>query len=146
MRTVIAIDVNVSQARLAPLLADPELSTKWMEDVDRVEPISGLLGMQGSRYRLVPKTGGMEFIATVVGRDIPAELRVSLEGRIVTVTVTVTARFVATSPTSTRLTHAQAFNFKGLLNKIGGLMARGTIKQAQRRHLEAFKRYAETLR
>jgi hypothetical protein len=136
------IDVEVPQARLAPLLADPELSTKWMDDVDRVEPISGLLGMQGSRYRLVPKPGGMEFVATVVGREIPAELRVSLEGRIVTVAVT--ARFAVISPTSTRLTHVQAFNFKGLFNRIGGLLARGSIKQAQRRHLEAFKRYAET--
>ena len=142
MRTIIKIDVDLPQARLAPLLADPELSTKWMDDVDRVEPISGLLGMQGSRYRLVPKAGGMEFVATVVGRDIPAELRVSLEGRIVTIAVT--ARFAATSPTSTRLTHEQVFNFKGFFNKLGGLMARGTIKQAQRRHLEAFKRYAET--
>jgi hypothetical protein len=113
-----------------------------MDDVDRVEPISGLLGMQGSKYRLVPKTGGMEFVATVVGRDIPAELRVSLEGRIVTVAVT--ARFAAISPMRTRLTHEQAFNFKGLFNKLGGLLARGAIKRAQRRHLEAFKRYAET--
>ena len=142
MRTVIKIEVDVPQARLAPLLADPELSTKWMDDVDRVEPISGLLGMQGSRYRLVPKAGGMEFVATVVGRDIPDELRVRLEGRIVTVSVK--ARFAATSPASTRLTHEQVFNFKGLANKIGGAFARGAIKQAQRRHLEAFKRYAET--
>jgi hypothetical protein len=84
----------------------------------------------------------MEFVATVVGRDIPSELHVSLEGEIVTVAVT--ARFATTSPTSTRLTHEQVFRFKGLANKIGGLLGRGAIKQAQRRHLEAFKRYAET--
>jgi len=142
VKTVMKIEVEVPQARLAPLLADPELNTKWMDDLERVEPISGLLGMQGSRYRIVPKAGGMEFVATVVGRDIPAEVRVRLEGTIVIVAVT--ARFAAISPTSTRLTHEQVFNFKGLFNKLGGLLARGAIQKAQRRHLEAFKRYAET--
>ena len=142
MRTVIKIEVEVPQARLAPLFADPELCTKWMEDIDRVEPISGLLGMRGSRYRLVPKAGGMEFVATVLDRDIPSELRVKLEGS--NLTVLVTGKFAEMSPARTRLTHEQVFNFKGLFNKLGGLLARGAIKKAQRRHLQAFKRYAET--
>jgi hypothetical protein len=56
---------------VAALWADPRNNVKWMNDIDRIEPISGELGMPGSKYRLVPKKEGMEFVATVISRDLP---------------------------------------------------------------------------
>ena len=55
MESVIELEINVPQARLAALFTDPQQNTRWMDDVDRIETISGQLGMPGSKYRLVPK-------------------------------------------------------------------------------------------
>jgi hypothetical protein len=74
VKSVIEIEIGVPQARLAGLHADPQQNTKWMDDIERMEPISGQLGMPGSKYRLVPKSGDMVFVATVLDRSLPAEV------------------------------------------------------------------------
>src|SRR6185295_12519526 len=102
MESVIELEIDVPQARLAALFADPQQNTKWMDDVERVETISGQLGMPGSTYRLVPKKGKMVFVATVLARNLPSESRLSLEAS--NVTVSVKATFVALSVDKTRLT------------------------------------------
>jgi hypothetical protein len=79
LKSVIEIEIHVPQARLAALYADPKLNTRWMDDMERMEPISGQLGMPGSKYRLVPKKGDMVFVATVLVRNLPAEF--ALESR-----------------------------------------------------------------
>lgn len=78
MKSVIELDINVRQAHLAKLFADPANDLKWMDEIERVEPLSGHLGDPGSVYRLVPKPGKMGFIATEVSRA-PNELRLSLD-------------------------------------------------------------------
>jgi hypothetical protein len=141
VKNAIEIEIHVPQTTLADLYADPKQNTQWMDDVERVEPISGRLGMVGSKYRLVPKKGDMVFVATVLARNLPAELHLSLEAK--NVSVSVKGLFTPLSPTSTRLTHEQVFNFKGAFSKVFGVFARPAIRKAQRRHIEAFKRFAE---
>lgn len=141
MKTVIEIEICVPQVRLAALYADPQQNTKWMDDIERIEPISGQLGMPGSKYRLLPKSGDMVFVATVLARNLPAELHLSLEAT--NVTILVKGRFTALSPSNTGLRHEQVFRFKGLFNKVFGFLAQRAIRKAQRRHMQAFKRFAE---
>ena len=141
MKSVIEIEIRVPQARLAALYADPQQSTKWMDDIERMEPILGQLGMPGSKYRLVPKSGDMVFVATVLARNLPDELQLSLEAT--NVTISVRGSFTALSPSNTRLRHEQVFRFKGLFPKVFGFLAQRSIKKAQRRHVEGFKRFAE---
>jgi hypothetical protein len=141
VKSVIEIEIYLPQVRLAALYADPQQNTQWMDDIERMEPISGQLGMPGSKYRLVPKSGDMVFVATVLARNLPAELHLSLEAT--NVTISVKGHFAALSPTNTRLRHEQVFRFKGLFNKAFGFLAQRSIKKAQRRHMEAFKRFAE---
>jgi hypothetical protein len=81
------------------------------------------------------------FDATVLARNLPAELCLSLEAP--NVTISVKGLFAVVSSNKTRLTSEQVFSFKGPLNKVFGFLARGAIKKAQRRHMEAFKRFAE---
>jgi hypothetical protein len=92
----------------------------------------------------VPKKGKMVFVATVLARDLPAESRLSLDAS--NVTVSVKGILVPLSSDRTRLTSEEVFRFKGPLNRIFGFLARGAIKNAHRRHMEAFKRFAETHR
>jgi len=111
--------------------------TTWREGNRSVDQ----LGMVGSKYRLVPKKGDMVFVATVLARSLPSELHLSLEAE--NVSVSVKGLFTPLSPTSTRLTHEQVFTFKGAFNKVFGIFARPAIRKAQRRHIDAFKRFAE---
>jgi hypothetical protein len=141
MRSIVELDIHVPQERLATLFADPENNMKWMDDLDRYEPVSGQPGMPGSKYRLVPKKGKMVFVATVLSRDLPNESRLSLDAS--NVAVSITARFVALSPEKTRLISEEVFSFKGLVSKFFGFFAQAAIRKAHRRHMEGFKRFAE---
>ena len=141
MKSVVELAINAPQAKLADLFADPENNTKWMDDIERYEPISGTAGMPGSKYRLVPKTGNTIFVATVVARDLPNELTLILDAS--NVVVSVTDKFVALSSEKTKLISEEVFSFKGLFNKVFGFLAQRTIRNAHRRHMEAFKRFAE---
>jgi len=141
MKSVVELDIDVPQAMLAELFADPANNPKWMHDIERIEPLSGILGEPRSVYRLVPKDGKMGFVATVVSRQLPTELRLSLEGP--SVSVSIADKFVELSDQKTKLISEEIFRFKGAFNKMFGLLARWAIKHAHRRHMESFKRFAE---
>jgi len=141
VKSMVELDINRSQERVATLFADPANNPKWMDDLARYEPLSGEPGTPGSTYRLVPKTGEMIFHATVVSRDLPREIRLSLDAS--NVTVSITARFLQLSAANTHLISEEEFSFKGVLGKLVGFFAQGSIRKAHRRHMEAFKRFAE---
>jgi len=75
MTSVVEIDIAAPRARVADLFFDPANNPKWMSDIERCEPVNGTLGMPGSTYRLVPKSGNRVFVATVLSKDLPDELR-----------------------------------------------------------------------
>jgi hypothetical protein len=112
-----------------------------MHDLKRYEPISGEQGLPGSIYRLVPKAGDMIFVATVVERNLPHEIRVNLEAS--TVDVAVTGRMVALSPTRTKLISEEVFTFKASDDATVASAVKDAIKAAHQRHIEDFKRFAE---
>ena len=142
MTSVVEVDIDRAQADVAALMADPRNNTKWMDDVARVEPIDGELGTPGSTYRLVPREGNMVFVATVAARDTD-RLRLRLDASNV---VSVTSTLIETAPDRTRLISEEVFRFKGLFNTLFGFLAQASIKKVHRRHIEAFKRFAETHR
>jgi hypothetical protein len=142
MRSTVKIDIDVPQAELAELFADPRNSTLWMDDLDRIEPISGDLGESGSSYRLIPKRG-MTFVATVVKRSLPEEVRLYLRGP--RVSMRATDRFVKLSERRTRLISREDFAFEGLLGKVKGWLVRRSIVRAHRRHMKSFRRFAESM-
>ena len=141
MKSVVDLVIHAPRERVAALFADPALGVKWMEDLKTYEPISGEPGAPGSQYRLVQKSGDLDFVATVLARDLPDEVRLRLEAE--TVEVSITARFVAASATTTRLISEEVFRFKSPLQRVFGFLARPVIKRVHRRQMEAFKRFAE---
>ena len=142
MKSTAVVDIHAPQKAVATLFADPGNNTKWMEDIERYEPVSGEQGMPGSTYRLIPKHGSMLFTATIVSRSLPNELRLKLDSS--TVTVDVHGILSALPDGRTRLVSAEVFNFKSVWNKAFGLLARRSIHKAHRDHIEAFKRFAES--
>jgi len=142
MESVVELEINVAQPKLAELFADPRNNPLWMDDVQRVEPISGQLGFPGSAYRLVPKSGPFTFVATVVTRDLPDRLSLTLEGK--TVSVSVHAKLERLSDTRTKLISHETFKFKGIPNKVVGFFSGKAIRAAHSHHMEGFKQFAES--
>ena len=141
MKSVVELDINVPQSRAADLYMDPSNNPKWMDEIDRIEPISGTLGEPGSVYRMVPKRDDRVFVATVVAKDPPAETRLSLVAP--DTSVSVTAKLHAVADGRTKLISEETFEFQGLLGRVIGLVASPAIRRAHRRHMESFKRFAE---
>jgi hypothetical protein len=141
MKSVVELDIDVRRNELADLFADPRNNPKWMDDIERIEPVRGELGAPGSVYRIVPKRGKLVFVATVVTRELPSELRLSLDAP--SVSVLVVDKFVPLSDQKSKLVSEETFSFKGAFNRIFGSVARFAIKRAHRKHMESFKRFAE---
>jgi hypothetical protein len=141
MKSIVSVDIDAPQQQVAALFTDPGYSTEWMDDIERCEPLSGQPGTPGSRYRLVPKRGSLSFTATVISRELPDDVRLSLDGD--HVTVDVHGMLSPLPDGGTKLVSEEDFEFKGALRKALGLLAKPAIHGTHRRHLEAFKRFAE---
>jgi hypothetical protein len=142
MKNIVEVEIDAPRDQTAALFADPVNLTKWMNDLDRIEPISGKPGMPGSQYRMVGKAEAhMNFVATVVARDLPERVALKLEAASVNVAITDT--FTALSTHRTKLTSEEVFTFRGLANILFGFLARRTIRENHRRHMESFRRFVE---
>jgi uncharacterized protein YndB with AHSA1/START domain len=141
MKDVVEVEINAPQQELAELFADPRNNPKWMLDVKSYEPVSGEDGMPGSTYRLLPKTGDMVFLATVVERNLPDELKLNLKAS--DVDVEVTSKLIALSPTKTKLISEEVFTFRDMDNATIGSSVKDAINAAHRHHMEDFKSFAE---
>ena len=141
MKSVVDLEISVPQRKLAELFADPANNPKWMDELERIEPIDGELGMPGSKYRFVTKKGDMDFVATVVKRELPDEVRLNLDSS--SIAVSITDRFVEASPEVTKLISVEEFRFKSKFGKLFGFLSQWAIKKAHRRHMQAFKQFAE---
>lgn len=138
----VELDVEASQEPLARAFAEPRNNPEWMDDVDRIEPLSGELGETGSTYRIVPKRGNRIFIASVTDRALPGELKLFLDSPHVSVSITDT--FQRITDHKTKLISEEIFTFKNVFGKIAGFFGQHVIKRAHRRHMEAFKRFGES--
>jgi len=142
MTSRVELEIEVPQEPLAQAFAEPRNNPAWMDDVDRIEPISGELGQSGSTYRIVPKRGDRIFTARVLHRALPAQLTLLLDSP--QVSVSVTDSFQRITDGRTRLVSEEIFTFKGIFGNVMGFLGRRAIKEAHRRHMEAFKRFAES--
>jgi hypothetical protein len=142
MTSRVELEIDARRETLAEAFAEPRNNPAWMEDIDRIEPISGELGQAGSTYRIVPKRGDRIFTARVVHRALPSRLTLFLDSP--DVSVSVTDSFLRMTDGRTKLISEEIFSFKGIFGTVAGLFGRGAIKKAHRRHMEAFKRFAES--
>ena len=141
MKSIVEAEIKIPQKEAAELYADPRNNPKWMHDIARYEPLSGEEGMPGSSYRLVPNEGDLIFVATVVERNLPDELKLHLHAS--NVDVEVKGTFRSLSPTSTKFISEQVFTFKEAEAEKISPSVKDDIKAAHRRHIEDFKRFAE---
>jgi hypothetical protein len=143
MKSIVELEIEAPLEKVAVLLADPVNMTKWMDDLERVEPLSGEPGMPGSTFRMVGKAGGpqSDFVVTVTARTLPGRLELKLQSPSVEVAVADT--LIALSARRTKLVSEEVFSFHGLFNALFGFLAQSTIRKHHRRHIQSFKRFAE---
>jgi uncharacterized protein YndB with AHSA1/START domain len=141
MRSVVDLEINAPREIVAELYSDPNNNPKWMDDLERNEPISGVLGEPGSKYRMVSKDSDMHFVVTVVSVYLPENVRLHLEWKQSTVDINVD--FIQLDVGLTRFISTEDFAFTGFRARLLGLLGRRAIKSAHRRHMEGFKRFAE---
>jgi uncharacterized protein YndB with AHSA1/START domain len=140
MRHTVRMNVGEPQDRVAALFCDPDNLPQWWRDVERCVPLQGVAGEPGSSYRLVPRDGRPDLVATVVARRLPSEVRLRLEGPASTVAVTVT--FVALPGDRTLLVSEEVHAFRTAQDRLRAWLARPG--RAHRRRLRAFKAFAES--
>ena len=141
MKSVVELDIAAQQSKVAELYMDPANNPKWMDELDRIEPISGEPGEPGSVYRMVPKRHDMVFVATVLARHPPSETLLSLVAPGTSVSIQVRLHKLAWD--RTRFVSEETFRFKGLIRTAMGFVAARAIRRAHRRHMQAFKRFVE---
>jgi len=142
MKSIVEVEINRPQKETAELYADPRNNLQWMHDIARYEPLNGEEGMPGSTYRLVPKEGDMIFVATVVERDLPNQLKLRFEAS--DVDVDITGTFSSLSATRTKLISEEVFTFNGADEETVSSSVKEDIKAAHRSHIEDFKRFSES--
>jgi len=141
VRSVVDIEIDAPRELVAELYSDASNNPKWMDDLERNEPISGVPGEPGSSYRMVSRDSDMHFVVTVVSVQLPENVRLHLEWKRSTVDINVD--FIQLDTNLTRFVSTEDFRFSGFLPRLGGLLARSAIRAAHRRHMEGFKRFAE---
>ena len=110
---------------MARLFEDPRLLPKWMDDLERVEPVDSAGIHAGARFRMVPREGTLVFVGRVVDRDPPVRTRLALDGP--TVSVAVTGTSARLSDVKTRFESEEVFTFKGLFGQLLGWFGRWSI-------------------
>jgi hypothetical protein len=143
MKSIVELEIDRLPEQVAALFADPRNMTKWIDDLERVEPLSGELGMPGSTFRMVGKARGpqKDFDVTVTTRTLPGTFALKLQSPSVEVAITDT--FTPLAGRTTKLLSEEVFNFHGLFNTLFGFLAQSTIRKHHRRHIQSFKRFAE---
>jgi hypothetical protein len=141
MKDIVIVDINAPKTEVATLFSDPRNNPMWMDDVARYEPAGGKQGARGSKYRLIPKQGTLLFNVTVVENDLPDKLHLTLDSS--TVIVNMRGTLTALPDGGTRLVSEEVFDFKTVWRKALGVITRPAIHKTHRRHMEAFKRFAE---
>lgn len=141
MKSIFETVIDVPQAKLFEIYTDPNNNVLWMDDLAKCEPISGFQGTPGSQFRMIPKKGNMVFEATMLSKNAPSDASLQLSSP--TVDVFITVNMTAVSAEMTQFISVEVFTFKGFFNQLFGSLATGVIKGAHRKHMEAFKRFAE---
>ena len=76
MKYTCEVEIDRPRSQVVALFDDPANLMRWMPDLIRFEPVSGVPGRVDAKSRLVFRAGGGEFemLETVTGRNLPEEL------------------------------------------------------------------------
>lgn len=137
------IIIHLPVQRVVELFDDPKNLYEWMEGLTSFEHLEGTIGEPGAKSKLVFQMGKrrVEMIETITVRDLPKEFSGIYEAK--GVYNVVKNHFVAVDERHTKYITDQEFRFSGFM-KIIALLFSGAFKKQTLKHMEAFKRFAES--
>lgn len=143
MRYTIETEIDSPIATVSTLVGDPSRWEEWLEGIVSYEHVGGTPGMPGATSRLEFDTAGSNITmhGTVLSRDLPDEFRQTMEAP--HVLITITTRLESLSPETTKYISEQEYEFRGLKNKLLGVVMRRPFKKQTKRHVENLKQLAE---
>jgi hypothetical protein len=143
MKYTTEIEINRAVNKVIELFDNPDNMSKWMEGLQKFEPLSGTSGQPGAKSRLTFKMGNrtIEMIETVTVRNLPHEFSGTYEAK--GVFNLVKNKFAEISPGKTRYSTEHEFQFQGFMKVIAFLMP-GAFKKQSMKYLMDFKKFVES--
>jgi len=143
MKYTVEIEINKPVSRVIELFDSIDNMFKWMEGLEKFEPISGTPGQVGAKSKLTFKVKNrkMEMIEIITVKNLPKEFIGICEVK--GARIIVKNFFHELHGNKTRYLAEQKFQLKGFMRCIAFLMP-GMFKKQLMKHLEAFRNFVET--
>ncbi len=137
------IDIDRPIDAVVALFDDPDSLKEWMDGFQGFTHLEGIPGERGAKSALQFRQGKrtIEMVETILIRNLPEEFTATYTAK--GVNNISTNRFIPLPDNRTRYVSEQEFNFSGFMKIIGFIFGR-TFKKQTLRHLNSFKRFAET--
>jgi uncharacterized membrane protein len=121
---------------------DPDCLPKWMEGLQKIEPVSGTPGQAGAKSELHFLHKGKEMILqeTILEENLPDQIKFSYVSPMGYNEVEM--QFERLSDNSVKQYNTSYFELKGMMKIMGPLM-KGMFKKQSKKYLDAFKEYVE---
>lgn len=137
------IDIKRPIDAVVALFDDPGNLKEWMDGFQGLTHLEGVPGERGAKSALRFRQGKrtIEMVETILIRNLPEEFTATYTAK--GVNNISTNRFIPLPDNRTRFVSEQEFIFSGFMKLIGLVFARA-FKRQTLRHLNSFKRFAET--
>ena len=142
MKYTFEMEIDRPRHKVVELFDNPDNLLKWMPDLIRFEPVSGVPGQAGAKSRLVFRAGAgeCEMLETVTARNLPEELSGIYETKMGVSRIA--NRFVE-SGGKTRWIADTDFQGSGAM-KLLALAMGGAIRAQTEKMMRRFKEFAES--
>lgn len=142
MKYTFEMEIDRPRHKVVELFDNPENLLKWMPDLIRFEPVSGVPGQVDAKSRLVFRAGAGEFemVETVTARNLPEELSGVYETKMGVSRIT--NRFLE-SGGKTRWIADTDFQGSGAMKLLAVAMG-GAIRAQTEKMMRRFKEFAES--
>ena len=143
MKYEIEMRVALPRARMIELFENQENFPKWQPDPLEMKTVSGTPGKKGAVTEYVYRIGKrpVEMTETIVSSNLPYECSATYVNK--SCWNIVENRFEEVSPTETRWHVKTEFKATGFMRIMLALMP-GAFRKETRKHMEAFKSFAES--
>lgn len=142
MKYSVHIDLELPRQRVVELFDDPNNLPYWQEGLQSFEHLSGEPGAPGAQSRLTfhLRNRTMVLIETIVVRNLPDEFTAKFETN--NVVSVVQNRFEELSPSRTRWTSDNEFQFSGLMRFLA-LLLNSAFRHQSLKYMRDFQAFAE---
>ena len=143
MKYTVETEINKPVSEVIELFDNVDNMFKWMEGLEKFEPISGTQGEVGAKAKLTfkMKNRKMEMIETITVKNLPKEFSGTYDAK--GIHNIVKNYFIELPGNKTRYVSDQEFQFKGFMKLIAFMMP-GMFKKQSCKYMADFKNFVES--